>query len=151
VQIPVHNEVISILDKRNGEFPPMFNNNNIKSNKVMFNRYLKELCKIAEINNVVEGNFYDEETERTITGHTEKYNLISSHICRRSFATNFYSNREYPTPLLMNITAHSTEKMSLEYIGKKPRDYGVQLAKIWSDEAIKKMKEPQLTVVKKAN
>lgn len=151
VQIPVHNEVKKILDKRNGEFPPMFNNNNIESNKVMFNKYLKELCNIAKINNIVEGNYYDKEAKRTITGKTEKHNLVSSHICRRSFATNFYSNTDYPTPILMNITAHSTEKMFLEYIGKKPIDYGVQLAKIWAKQALKEKKEPQLTVVKKVS
>ncbi|WP_421824303.1 hypothetical protein [Flagellimonas oceanensis] len=31
----------------------------------------------------------------------------------------------------MNITGHSTEKMFLEYIGKKPIDYSLQLARIW--------------------
>ncbi len=149
VQIPVHNEVKQILDKRNGEFPPLFNHS-MESNNVLFNRYLKQLCKIAEIENIVEGNYFDELKGRTITGLTEKHNLISSHICRRSFATNFYSDRKYPTPLLMNITAHSTEKMFLEYIGKKPIDYGLQLAGIWSTEALKEKKEPNLTVVKDA-
>lgn len=149
VQIPVHNEVKQILDKRNGEFPPLFNHS-LESNNVLFNRYLKQLCKIAEIENIVEGNYFDEDKGRTITGLTEKHNLISSHICRRSFATNFYSDRKYPTPLLMNITAHSTEKMFLEYIGKKPIDYGLQLAGIWSTEALKEKKESNLTVVKKA-
>lgn len=151
VQIPVHYEVKNILDKRNGEFPPMFNDNNIESNKVMFNKYLKQLCNVSKINNIIEGNVFDEDLERTLTKNTEKYKLVSSHICRRSFATNFYSNRNYPTPLLMNITAHSTEKMFLEYIGKKPIDYGLQLAEIWANEALKRSKKPKLEVVKKAN
>jgi hypothetical protein len=34
----------------------------------------------------------------------------------------------------MNITTHGTEKMFLSYIGKKPNDYWVQLAKIWHEE-----------------
>lgn len=95
VQIPVHSEVRQILDKRNGEFPPLFNQS-MESNNVLFNRYLKQLCKIAEIDNIVEGNYFDEDKERTITGLTEKHNLISSHICRRSFSTNFYSDRNTP-------------------------------------------------------
>ncbi len=59
---------------------------------------------------------------------------MSLQICRRSFATNFYAEEKYPTPLLMNITAHGTEKMFLSYIGKKPIDCGVQLAEIWLKE-----------------
>lgn len=133
VQIPIHREVKSVLEKNNGNFPRLFTKN-IDSNKALFNRYLKQLCKIAEINTVVLGNKFDDETKRTVTGNFEKHELVSSHICRRSFATNFYSQQNFPTPLLMNITAHSTEKMFLEYIGKKPIDYSLQLANIWDEE-----------------
>lgn len=147
VQIPIHQEVRQVLDKRNGEFPPLFNLNLVVNN-VLFNRYLKQLCKIAEIDEVVEGNRYNEGTDRYENGQFEKHLLISSHVCRRSFASNFYANRKYPTPLLMNITAHSTEKMFLEYIGKKPIDYGLQLAEIWAKEAIKGREEIALSVVK---
>jgi integrase len=151
VQIPIHQEVRQVLNKRNGEFPPLFNLNLVVNN-VLFNRYLKQLCKIAEIDEVVEGNRYNEGTDRYENGQFEKHLLISSHVCRRSFASNFYANRKYPTPLLMNITAHSTEKMFLEYIGKKPIDYGLQLAEIWSKEAIKGKEEPKLIIVNnKAN
>lgn len=151
VQIPIHQEVRQVLDKRNGEFPPLFNLNLVVNN-VLFNRYLKQLCKIAEIDEVVEGNRYNEGTDRYENGQFEKHLLISSHVCRRSFASNFYANRKYPTPLLMNITAHSTEKMFLEYIGKKPIDYGLQLAEIWAKEAIKGKEEPKLIIVNnKAN
>lgn len=147
VQIPIHQEVRNVLDKYNGEFPPRFNKI-LEINNVLFNRYLKQLCKIAEIDEVVEGNKYNEDTDRYENGQFEKHKLVSSHICRRSFASNFYANRKYPTPLLMNITAHSTEKMFLEYIGKKPIDYGLQLAEIWSKEAIKGNKKIILSVVK---
>ncbi len=150
VQIPIHEEVKKILDKRNGEFPPTFTKN-ADSNMSLFNRYLKQLSKLAKINSVVEGNAYNAKTKRTENGKYEKHLLVSSHICRRSFATNFYGDPKYPTPLLMNITAHSTEKMFLEYIGKKPIDYGLQLAKIWANEALKKEKKPQLKIVKKVS
>lgn len=132
VQIPIHPEVKKILDKRNGQFPPLYTKN-LESSKTLFNRYLKELCESVHINDLVEGNLYDEETERTKKGLYEKYKLVSSHICRRSFATNFYGDPKYPTPLLMNITAHSTERQFLEYIGKKPIDYSLQLARIWRE------------------
>lgn len=152
VQIPIHHEVKKILDKRNGEFPPVFTQN-IDSGKALFNKYLKQVCKLVGINEVVKGNAYDPKRKRTIEGEYEKYKLVSSHICRRSFATNFYGDPKYPTPLLMNITAHSTEKMFLEYIGKKPLDYGLQLAKIWANEALKEQhkENPQLEIIKNAS
>ena len=36
----------------------------------------------------------------------------------------------------MNITAHSTEKMFLEYIDKPPLDYSLQLAETWAREEV---------------
>ena len=154
VQIPIHFEVKKILDKRNGEFPPTFANN-IDSNKTMFNRYLKDLCKLAGINTVVNGNKFDEKKKRYLNGYYPKHELVSSHICRRSFASNFYASELYPTPILMNITAHSTEQMFLEYIGKKPIDYSLQLAKIWQKVGVKQksnvINNANLKIVKKVS
>lgn len=132
VHIPIHKKVREILDKRNGNFPPDFTTN-IESSKALFNRYLKQVAKIAEIDKEEKGLKYDPDSKRKILGKFPKYELVASHICRRSFATNFYASEIYPTPLLMNITGHSTEKMFLTYIGKEPLDYGLQLAKIWQD------------------
>lgn len=151
VQIPIHHEVKAVLDKRNGEFPPIYTKS-ADSHKTLFNRYLKELCLKAEINTLVEGNLYDQEKERYVRGEYEKHKVIASHVCRRSFATNFYGNPKYPTPILMNITAHSTEEMFLEYIGKKPIDYGVQLAQIWATESAKvNGRVPTMAVLKDAS
>jgi hypothetical protein len=52
--------------------------------------------------------------------------LVSSHIGRRSFATNNYGR--IPTSLLINVTGHSTEGMFLEYIGKSNTEKAIQLA-----------------------
>jgi integrase len=154
VQIPIHFEVQEILDKRNGEFPPIFTNN-LESSKTMFNRYLKQLSKIAEIETIVKGNKFDKKKKRYITGMYPKHELVSSHICRRSFASNHYATELYPTPILMNITAHKTEKMFLTYIGKEPIDYGVQLAKIWQKVGKKRKKvieqKADLKVIKNAS
>jgi len=147
VQIPIHFEVQEILDKKNGEFPPTFSKN-IDSSKTMFNLYLKQLSKLAGIDTMVTGNKFDKKKKRYIKGIYPKHELIASHICRRSFASNHYASELYPTPILMNITAHKTEKMFLTYIGKEPIDYGVQLAKIWQKVGEEKKKEPQLQVVK---
>ena len=142
VQIPIHFEVKAILDKRDGEFPPVFTNN-LDSSKALFNRYLKQLCKLAKIDTIVKGNKFDEVKKRYLAGEYPKHELVSSHICRRSFASNHYATELYPTPILMNITAHKTEQMFLTYIGKEPIDYSVKLAKIWQKLGKKKKKANQ--------
>lgn len=133
VQIPVHPVVKAILQKRNNNFPETFGNTQ-DSNSTIFNKLVKKVCEAVEINELVEGNLNNPKTGRKEHGYFEKWKLVSSHICRRSFATNFYGLEKYPTPLLMNVTSHSTEGMFLKYIGKKPIDYSLQLAKLWSKE-----------------
>lgn len=133
VQIPLHPEVEAVLKRYGGNFPPAFAPVPA-SNFAEFNLLIKTVCKQVGLNELTEGNLRDPETKEYKTGKFEKWQLITSHTCRRSFATNFYSLERYPTPLLMNITAHATEKQFLEYIGKKPSDYSLQLAKIWAQE-----------------
>ena len=48
----------------------------------------------------------------------------------------------------MQITAHSTEKMLLNYIGKDSLDYAQQIADFYTLQAQKEKKESNLTVVK---
>jgi len=43
-----------------------------------------------------------------------------------SFPSNLYGN--IPTALLISISAHSTERQFLEYIGKFANDNAIQLA-----------------------
>ncbi len=140
VAIPIHPKVKAILKKRNGAFPTQ-----ISSQR--FNEYIKDIAKLAKLNQKIEGSCLDKETNRKKHGTFEKWQLVTSHICRRSFASNFYG--EIPTALLINITAHSTEKQFLDYIGKTPTDYAIQLADYWSKAAIKAKKKPVLKVVKK--
>ncbi|MEN5133433.1 hypothetical protein [Elizabethkingia anophelis] len=103
--IPLHPEVISIIDKNEGHFPPSLN---IKQ----YNDDIKEIARISGINETL-------KTRKRIGHRTksliiEKWQAITSHIGRRSFATNFYG--KIPTPLLIEVTGHSTEKMFLNYI-----------------------------------
>lgn len=112
-----------------------------------FNEYIKEVCKIAGIDTVVKGRVKD--TPRGATTKTElpKYELITSHVCRRSFATNFYG--KIPTPVLMNITAHGTEKIFLAYIGKTTYDNAFQMVEYFSKLTAKNTPQP-LKILKNA-
>lgn len=133
-----------------------------------FNDYLKIICKKAGLNQMVEGskicmldengqiipqdkngNYLKKGNKRSIDGVYPKHELISSHVCRRSFATNLYG--ELPTVLIMQITAHSTEKMLLNYIGKDSLDYAQQIADYYTLQAQKNKKESNLNVIRKTS
>ena len=62
---------------------------------------------------------------RTKEVEVEKWEILSSHIGRRSFATNFYG--KIPTTYLIYVTGHSTEQMFLTYIGKSNKDLAMEL------------------------
>lgn len=149
VAIPIHDKIKPILEKRHWNFPSPLS-------AVHFNLHVKDIAKLAGLKEKVKGSklvCIDEKSDpkvyRKVFGEYEKWELVSSHICRRSFATNFYAST--PTALLINITAHSTEKQFLEYIGKPAKDFSVQLAEYWQKEALKDKKEPVMTLKKHAN
>ncbi len=117
--LPIHKKVLEVLNKRDGEFPRPLSDQK-------YNLYIKEVCKIAGINDKVEGAKMDPETKRKGAGIYEKWELVSSHIGRRSFSSNFYGS--IPTALLIHATGHSTEKMFLDYVGKDDSHKAMQLA-----------------------
>ncbi len=117
------------------------------------NEHIKEVCRLSKINEKIKGGIIEVTKEgegnkhkRKKYGTFQKHELITSHVCRRSFATNQYGI--LPTPLIMQITAHSTEKMFLNYIGKNSLDYAQQIADFYTLQAQKEKKEPQLNVIK---
>ena len=87
--------------------------------------------------------------EKKISGTYPKWELMASHVCRRSFCTNLYGT--LPTPLIMSISAHSSEKMLLNYIGKDSLDFAQQIADFYTLQALRDKKEPQLNVIKNAS
>lgn len=141
VVIPLHHKVKEILDRRNGSFPYT-----VSAQK--FNLYIKEVGQLSGLTAKVQGGKINPDTNRKVSGIYPKCELMTSHICRRSFASNFYG--DIPTALLMRITAHSTEKMFLEYIGKSDIDHAQQLAEYWTKQALQEKKEPHMTILREA-
>ena len=148
VAIPLDDKVENILSKRDGEFPRLIS-------KVKFNQHIKTVAQLSGINERIPGaktvmkKINDERVQRKEHGTFNKYELVTSHICRRSFATNFYG--DIPTALLKSVTGHSTEKQFLEYIGKTEIDQAQQLAEYFTKISMQSKKETNLRIVKKAN
>lgn len=116
VSIGMHPQLKATLDKREGSFPP-----EISDQK--FNEYVKEVVQLAEITYEVEGSKMTEikdksgkEIYRKVKGMYPKYQVISSHSCRRSFATNMYKTKKLPLLTLMSLTGHSSETQFIEYV-----------------------------------
>ncbi len=116
-----------------------------------FNKHLKTLCEIAKVNTPTVGRKSIGKGDKRPQATHPKHELISSHVCRRTFATYYYA--VLPTPLLMRITGHSTEKMLLNYLGKSSIDYIQQIADYYQlkeDKDNRKDKETTLRIVKKS-
>jgi hypothetical protein len=124
--IPIFPKVEEYLNKRDGDFP-------YKISDQKYNEYIKEVCKIAGLNEQIYGkkqlNVSNNNGEKKIRGVYDeypKYELVTSHIGRRSFATNYYYNNK-PIRLLKFMTGHSTEEAFLNYIGKKDKDIAMDI------------------------
>jgi len=120
-----------------------------------FNDYIKEICRLAKLDAPTPGLKREKAKKGekkgikpSVKGIYPKHELIGSHVCRRSFATNFYGR--IPTPVLINITGHGTERMFLSYIGRTSYDNAYQMVEYFGKLQSKAKKEPQMTVLKNA-
>lgn len=121
--VPLHPKVLEILRKRNGKFPYPISDQK-------YNDYIKDVCRLAKLTQKVKGSKMMETKPksgifRKCSGTFEKCELVSSHIGRRSFATNFYG--KIPTTYLIYVTGHATESMFLNYIGKSNKDLAMEI------------------------
>jgi len=124
VNIPLHPVFKSIWEKYGGVLPVSISNQK-------FNDYIKEVCQLAEIN---------EPTSKSITKggkrlimKFQKWEMVTSHTARRSFATNLYKSG-FPSISIMAITGHKTETSFMKYIKVTPDEHAKLLAEHWAKE-----------------
>jgi len=98
-----------------------YNNSLHKISNQKFNDYLYEVvkkCKCLEIEvnkNTIQGS-------KKVVIKKSKYEFISSHTARRSFATNEYMEKWLSVRDIMSITGHKTEKSFYKYIRQTPKE-----------------------------
>ena len=90
-----------------------------------FNIYIKHVAQLAGLTEAqtvkdTKGNTHNEST-------SPLYSLISSHCCRRSYATNMFK-AGVPNMLIMSATGHKTETSFLKYIRANNDDKAKLLA-----------------------
>lgn len=106
VTIPIMEDIVPVLEKYNYDLGESLPNH-------LFNRYLKQVCRYAGFDQIV-------SIERTEGGrhnihYRAKWQVVTAHTARRTFATNMY-RRGYPTLAIMKLTGHSSERSFLKYI-----------------------------------
>lgn len=135
VDLPIHEQVQEILE-RLGDFPRPISD-------VKFNEYIKIVCKNSGIIDEVQGTRQNKLTHKKETGTFEKWELIRSHTCRRSFATNHYN--KLSNKIIMAVTGHATERMLLAYIGETENDHLEDFLNVWSNNKIEQSKTVQIS------
>lgn len=146
-EIPINYQIEQTLNKRGGALP-----HPISEQK--FNDYIKEIGEKVGFTEMVKGAKMvcineDKEDEkkqfRKVSGTFPKYELMTSHICRRSFATNLYGH--IPTPVIMSITGHATETQFLTYIKKTTAENAEVLRNFYKRSAKENGLETSLKIV----
>ena len=127
VVIPLHQNIIEIIKQRG--MPRRISD-------VKFNLYFKEVCFEVGLTDEVKGSLLIKDEKKDIyrkkLGVYEKYKLVSSHTCRRSFATNFYL-MGLPALTIMAITGHTTEKSFLAYIKVTPKEHAEKMLALMNE------------------
>ena len=79
--------------------------------------------------NKVEGE--PKPVAKKVFGVYPKHELVSSHICRRSFTTNLYKIN-FPILSIMVKTEHKTQTPFLKYIQITPSEHDEKLMEFWT-------------------
>lgn len=112
VVIPILPPIVPILEKYDYQPPKPISNQR-------FNDYIKEVAQLAELDDEVVTIHTQQDKGEFTPGRVEtrrpKWQAVTAHTARRSFATNMYK-RGFPTLAIMAITGHKTEKSFLTYI-----------------------------------
>lgn len=120
VSIPIHPQVKSIIERHGMPY---------KISSQRYNDYIKDLFEEAKITNKVYGS---KREKLKSVGMFPKNELISSHTCRRSFATNSYL-MGLDTLTISQITGHTTEKSFLKYIKVTPKQHAKRVLDFWGN------------------
>ena len=119
VVIPLSDMVVEIYNKYQGELP-------IPRDKSHYNKHIQKCAMIAGIDE----DIYKIDKKGGVLKQIayKKWQLVTSHTARRSFATNMYLKCHDPFTV-MAITGHTTEENFLRYICISKEEYAERARK----------------------
>ena len=132
LKIPLNQHAKSLLKKYeggNGErpLPPTITNQKT-------NVYLKELCEIAEIDEMIEIEKFS--GSKKIITKKPKYNFVTSHTARRTFVT-LSLEKGIRAEVVMNITGHKEYQTFKKYIKITDKVKLLEMTRVWDRPNLK--------------
>ena len=124
LEIPLNDYSLEILQKYNYQFPAISNQK--------FNDYVKEVGKMAEINEPIILTKY--RGAEAIRFEKPKWEFLSSHCGRRTFVT-LSLEKGMRAETLMAITGHKDYKTFKKYIKITSKVKSVEMKQVWKKEA----------------
>jgi integrase len=129
VTIPIHSQVAAILKKRSGKLP-------VKISEQKFNDKIKIIAQLCDIDEEMIGGVMktDPKTKikRKVVDRYKKYELVTSHICRRSFCTNLFG--KVSNKVIMDIAGWASEEQMTEYNKSTNMESAIALQKHWEKQ-----------------
>jgi integrase len=127
VTIPIHSEVVKILEKYNYLLPQVPPNNE-------FNRIIKIVGeKLPSLHTPFTKQItYGRELKDLVA---LKYTYLQTHTARRSFCSNEYLKGTDPM-IIMAISGHKSHKSFMRYIKVSGDEFAAKLEKIWAERQI---------------
>lgn len=126
VSVPILPITAAIIKKYNGKSANSLPDS-ISNQK--FNEYLKEIAKqLPELQTIITDEHF--VNGKKITRTFQKWEKVTTHTARRSFATNMILEG-YPSQMIMKITGHKTESAFQTYLKMSPRESAKMLMREW--------------------
>ncbi|WP_040279355.1 tyrosine-type recombinase/integrase [Psychroserpens damuponensis] len=118
-----------------------------KVSQQKLNKHFKDICKLAEIDNLILGKLRNKKTNRLEKKLRPKYEYISTHTGRRTFATLHFN--ELPHQSIMKVTGHKKYATFLQYVQKESEEHLDTFNDYY--KKLEDKKETQFTVIKNAS
>jgi integrase len=122
VIIPVHPVIENILKKYDGKLPPA-------PSDQKFNQYIKEVAHSAGFTDTI--IIRQNKGGKRLEIEMQKFEAVSSHTARRSFATNMFQ-RGIPTLTIMAITGHQSDRTFKQYVKVTPKGHADKMREQWA-------------------
>lgn len=121
VIIPISVRLRRVMERYDGDLPRA-------PDSAVFNRQIKDVCRLAGMDSTF--TWMEKRGNRQEECSAPKYEVVSSHTCRRSFCTNQFL-KGMPTFLIRKISGHTTEKAFLRYIRIDEEQAAEEMARRW--------------------
>jgi len=122
VVIPIHWVIKEIISSRFGQLPP-------KMNEYEFGKAIKTIGMLCEFDEVVFGKKWNQKKKRKEKGYFKRYELFTTHICRRSMASNLYG--KIPDDAILSILGWSNSAMLQRYNQTTKKQHADKLMNYW--------------------